>query len=127
VKLRHTLAPQGGVVVLHLRDLVLLGEMFPRQRGVSFQDFADSGDVHRYVRGVHGWLREGAQSACSVMKLPDNRLRAIALKDDASASTLVARLLPLIGNRQDDVHGLTLVYRVGGYAVFELAAAKAAN
>jgi hydroxylamine oxidation protein HaoB len=123
VKLLRALAPAGAIVVLHLRDLVLLGELFPQQLGVSFQDFADTGDVHRSVRGVQGWLREGTQQAYSVMKLPDNRVRAIALNDEASAATLAARLLPLIGNRQDDVAGLTMVYRAGGYAVFELAAA----
>lgn len=123
VRLLRSLAPAGGIVVLHLRDLVLLGELFAQRLGVSFQDFADSGDVHRSVRGVKGWLREGGQTAYSVMKLPDNRVRAIALKDDASAATLVARLLPLIGNRQDDVRGLTLVYRSGGYSVFELSPA----
>lgn len=125
VELLRALAPGGAVIVLHLRDLVLLGQMFPQRLAVSFQDFADPGDVHRSVRGVQGWLREGAQTAYSVLKLPDNRVRAIALKDDASAATLAARLLPLIGNRQDDVNGLTLVYQAGGYSVFELAAAGA--
>ncbi|MCG3190057.1 MAG: hypothetical protein LKCHEGNO_02658 [Burkholderiaceae bacterium] len=123
VKALHALAPGGAVVVLHLRDLVLLGEMFAQRLGVSFQDFADAGDVHRSVRGVQGWLREGGHAAYSVMKLPGNMLRAVALKDEASAQTLAARLLPLIGNRQDDVPGLTLVYRTGGYSVFELPAA----
>lgn len=123
VKLLRSLAPGGrAVVVLHLRDLLLLGELYPRLLGVSFQDFADSGDVHRSVSGVHGWLRESANAAYSVTKLPGNLLRVIALKDDASANRLIARLLPLIGNRQDDVRGLTLVYRHGGYSVFELSA-----
>lgn len=127
VELLRSLAPGGrAVVVLHLRDLVLLGELFPQRLGVSFQDFADSGDVHRSVRGAHGWLRESDPAAYSVIKLPGNMLRVIALKDEVGADTLIARLLPLIGNRQDDVRGLTLVYRHGGYSVFELSAADKA-
>ena len=51
-------------------------------------------------------------------------LRAIALTDEASGRTLAARLLPLMGNEQRDVAGATLVYRVGGFSVFELAAAR---
>jgi hydroxylamine oxidation protein HaoB len=124
VKLLRSLAPGGrAIVVLHLRDLLLLGELYPQLLGVSFQDFADSGDVHRSVRGVHGWLRESTNTAYAVTKLPGNLLRTIALKDRASADSLIARLLPLIGNTQVDVRGLTLVYRFGGYVVFELSAA----
>lgn len=126
VALLRSLAPGGrALVVLHLRDLVLLGQMLPQHLGVSFQDFADSGDVHRSVRGAHGWLRESDHAAYSVIKLPGNLLRVVALKDRASADTLIARLLPLIGNRQHDVAGMTLVYRAGGYSVFELNAAPA--
>ncbi len=124
VKLLRSLVPgRKAVLVLHLRDAVLLGEMFPAALGVSFQDFADSGDVHRSARGVRGWLAKDQQAAYGVIRLPDSRLRAVALRDDASASTLAARLLPFAGNRQDDVRGLTLVYRSGGYVVFELAPA----
>lgn len=124
VKLLRSLVPgRKALLVLHLRDVIALGEMFPAKLGVSFQDFADPGDVHRSVRGVQGWLREGSHAAYSVTKLPGNLLRAVALRDEASADTLIARLLPFIGNRQDDVRGLTLVYRTGGYSVFELAPA----
>jgi len=126
VRLLRTLVPgRKAVVVVHLRDVLLLGRMFPEAIGVAFQDFADAGDVHRSVRGVRGWLKEGAQSAYGVIKLPGNLLRAVALRDEASADTLVARLLPFIGNRQDDVRGLTLVYRSGAYAVYELAPSEA--
>lgn len=124
VRLLRSLVPGGkAIVVLHLRDLLLLGQLHPQQLGVAFQDFADSGDVHRSVRGVQGWLQQDEHAAYSVIKLPGNLLRAVALRDEASADTLAARLLPLIGNRQDDVAGLTLVFRSGGFSVFELAPA----
>lgn len=113
-----------AVLVLHLRDLIPLGQLEPRRIGVAFRDFADEGDVHRSVRGVHGWLREQGHAAYGVMPLPQNRVRAIAVTDEAGAKTLAARLLPLSGNRQDDVAGLTLVYRHGGYVVYELQAAS---
>lgn len=124
VELLRSLVPgKRAIVVLHLRDLLLLGELYPQRIGVAFQDFADSGDVHRSVRGAQGWLRESDNAAYSVTRLPGNLLRVIALKDEAGANTLIARLLPLIGNRQDDVRGMTLVYRHGGYSVFELSPA----
>ncbi len=123
--LRSMVPGRGAIVVLHLRDMLLLGQMDPKALAVGFQDFADSGDVHRSVRGVHGWLREGDQSAYAVMKLPDNQLRVVALKDAASGNTLAARLLPFIGNKQDDVAGLTLVWRGGGFVVYELDAGSA--
>jgi len=126
VALLRTLVPGSkAVVVVHLRDVLLLGEMFPQALGVAFQDFADTGDVHRSARGVRGWLTEGEHSAYGLVKLPGNVVRAVALRDEASANTLIARLLPFIGNRQDDVRGLTLVYRSGAYAVYELSPADA--
>lgn len=119
-QLRTLTGERKAVLVLHLRDMLLLGQMHPRALAVGFQDFADSGDVHRSVRGVHGWLREGDHEAYAVMKLPDKLLRVIALNDEASSDTLAARLLPFIGNRQEDVAGLTLVWQGGGFVVFEL-------
>ncbi len=124
-RLRELVAGQKAVIVLHVRDVLLLGEMFPAAIGVSFQDFSDSGDVHRSVRGVRGWLDDGSHKAYTVIKQPGQVLRAVALRDEASANTLIARLLPFVGNRQDDVAGLTLVYRSGGFSIFELAAAAA--
>ncbi|HPP82554.1 MAG TPA: hydroxylamine oxidation protein HaoB [Rubrivivax sp.] len=126
VALLRTLVPAGkAVVVVHLRDALLLGQMFPKAIGVAFQDFADTGDVHRSVRGVRGWLKEGEHSAYGLVKLPGNVVRVVALRDEASANTLIARLLPFVGNRQDDVRGLTLVYRSGAFAVYELSPADA--
>lgn len=121
--LRSLVLGRKAVIVVHLRDMLLLGQLHPQQLSVAFQDFTDSGDVHRSVRGVHGWLREGDHAAYGVLKLPANLLRTIALQDEASANALAARLLPFIGNKQDDVPGLTLVWRSGGYSVFELSAA----
>lgn len=124
VGLLRSLAPgRKLVLVLHPRDLLLLGQLHPDKVSVAFRDFADSGDVHRSVRGVHGWLREGSHTAYGVVRMPGNMLRVVALQDETSANTLAARLLPFVGNRQEDVAGLTLVYRSDGYVVFELAAA----
>lgn len=123
--LRSLAAGRKAVLVIHLRDMLLLGQLHPQQLSVAFQDFTDSGDVHRSVRGVHGWLREGNNAAYGMLKLPGNLLRTVALQDEASANVLAARLLPFIGNKQGDVPGLTLVWRSGGYSVFELSTADA--
>ena len=52
-------------------------------------------------------------------------VRAVALTDAASGKTLAARLLPFVGNDQQDVAGATLVYQAGGFSVFEIAPAAA--
>lgn len=121
VRLLRSLAPGGkALLVLHLRDMLLLGQLYPRQLSVAFQDFGDSGDVHRSVRGVRGWLGEQAAVAYGMLKVPGNLLRAVALRDPATGNVLAARLLPFIGNEQGDVRGATLVWRGGGYVVYEL-------
>ncbi len=113
------------VLVLHLRDVVLLGQMMPDKLGVAFRDFGTMNDVHGMVRRVHGWLDEHKYPAYGVLQNPDRPLRAIALTDEASTRTLVARLLPFMGNDQRDVPGATLVYQLGGFSVFEIAPAAA--
>ncbi len=118
--LRKLAQGRKAVLVLHVRDILLLGQMEPKKVGVSFRDFSDPGDVHRSVRGVQDWLREDKGAAYTVLKRPNNMLRAVALTDEATGNTLAARLLPFVGNRQEDVVGLTLVYRAGGFSVFEL-------
>lgn len=114
-----------AVLVLHLRDIILLGQMAPERIGVAFQDFGASGDVHGMVRGVHAWLEQHKYHAYSVLQGPGQPIRAIALTDERSGRTLAARLLPFMGNEQSDVAGTTLVYQVGGFSVFEIAPAEA--
>jgi hydroxylamine oxidation protein HaoB len=113
------------VLVLHLRDLILLGQLAPKKMGVAFQDFGAMGDVHGMVRRVHGWLDQHKYPIYGALQGKDRPLRAIALTDAPSGKTLAARLLPLMGNDQHDVAGATLVYRVGGFSVFEIAPAQA--
>lgn len=119
--LRKLAGGEKTVLVLHLRDVIMLGQMAPSKLGVAFREFPDSGDVHGTVSGVRDWLSRNEYSAYSVMRGGGHMFRAIALTDDVSAATLVARLLPFIGNDQHDVDGATLVYRTQGFMVYEIA------
>lgn len=116
-----------AVLVLHWRDVILLGQMFPEQLGVAFQDFGASNDVHGMVRRVHAWLEEHQYAAYGVLQGSGQPLRAIALTDQDSGKTLAARLLPFMGNAQHDVPGATLVYQAGGFSVFEIAPVNSAS
>ncbi len=111
---------QRAVLVLHVRDVIQLGQMRPERIGVAYRELPPSGDVHGMVRGVRGWLGEHGYSAYALMHGGQQSLKAIALTDDASGMTLAARLLPFIGNAQYDVPGATLVYRTGGFVVYEI-------
>ncbi len=122
--LRELVQGRAAVLVLHVRDIIQLGHMQPDRIGVAFREFPDSGDVHGMVRGVRAWLSEHDYAAYALMRTQDQPLRAIALMDDASGMTLAARLLPFIGNAQYDVPGATLVYQVGGFSVYEIAASS---
>ena len=110
------------VLVLHVRDAILLGQLAPRRIGVAFRDFGGATDVHGMVRRVHAWLDQNRYPAYVTLQLEDQRVRAVAFTDAPSTETLAARLLPVIGNDQRDVAGATLVYRVGGFVVYEIAA-----
>ncbi|HRO58358.1 MAG TPA: hydroxylamine oxidation protein HaoB [Burkholderiaceae bacterium] len=110
------------VLVLHVRDAILLGQLQPEKLGVAFRDLGDMSDVHGMVRRVHAWLDEHEYRAYTVTHAKGQPVRAVALTDEAAGETLAARLLPMIGNRQEDVAGATLVYRVGGFVVYEIGA-----
>lgn len=121
--LRAAAGNRPMVLVLHLRDIIMLGQMFPEELGVAFQDFGASNDVHGMVRRVHAWLEEHKYSAYGVLQGNGQPVRAVALTDADSSRTLAARLLPFLGNEQHDVAGATLVYQTGGFSVFEIAPA----
>jgi hydroxylamine oxidation protein HaoB len=110
-----------AVLVLHVRDAILLGQMDSRRLGVAFTDLGALSDVHGMVRRVHDWLDHNRYPAYAMLQDKDSPVRAVALTDAASGKTLAARLLPFMGNDQQDVAGATLVYRVGGFVVYELA------
>lgn len=119
-ELRMLAGGKPAVLVLHVRDAILLGHLEPGKFGVAFRDLGDMADVHGMVRRVHAWLDEHGYRAYTVTHAKGQPVRAVALTDEASGETLAARLLPMIGNRQEDVAGATLVYRLGGFVVYEI-------
>lgn len=118
--LRELAAGRPAVVVLHARDVLLLGALDPQRIGVAFRDLPGSDPSHAAIRGVRDWMSSNGWTAYTVLRREGRPLRAVALTDGASGETLAARLLPFIGNRQEDVPGATLVYRTGAFVVFEL-------
>ncbi|TEA78988.1 hydroxylamine oxidation protein HaoB [Allopusillimonas ginsengisoli] len=121
--LRDLVQGRKAVLVLHVRDIIQLGHMWPNRIGVAFRDFPPAGDVHGTVRSVRHWLSEHDYSAYALMGTQGQPVRAIALMDVESGMGLATRLLPFIGNAQYDVPGATLVYQVGGFSVYEIAPA----
>ncbi len=117
----HELAGERpAVLVLHVRDALLLGALDPDRIGVAFRDLPAQGPSHAAIRNVREWMSSNDFEAYTLLHREGQPLRAVALTDEASGETLAARLLPFIGNRQADVAGATLVYRSGGFVVFEL-------
>lgn len=125
--LRELVAGRPAVVVLHARDVLLLGALDPQRIGVAFRDLPTSDPSHAAIRGVRDWMSSNGWTAYTVLQREGRPLRAVALTDDASGETLAARLLPFIGNRQEDVPGATLVYRTGAFVVFELETRSASD
>lgn len=126
-QLRQIAGGQAVVLVLHIRDAILLGQLSPEKLGVAFREFSSTGDVHGSVSGVRDWLARHEYPAYTVMRSEGTQVRAVALADDESGTTLVARLLPFAGNAQHDVEGAQLVYRTGGFIVYEIAAEPAVS
>lgn len=118
--LRALAADRPAVLVLHVRDVLMLGALDAQRIGVAFRDLPAQHASHGAIRIVRDWMRTNGFGAYTVLHRGDRPLRAVALTDQASGETLAARLLPFIGNRQDDVAGATLVYRTGAFVVFEL-------
>lgn len=124
-EMRALAGQQKAVLVIHARDVLLLGQLAPDKIGVAIRDFPNTGDVHSMVAVVKDWLRRNNYEAYSIVHLDGGAtIRAIALTDKASGRTLVARLLPFVGTDQSSVPGTVLVYKTGGFWVYELEAEK---
>lgn len=111
---------RAAVLAVHVRDMILLGQLAPDKIGIAFREFPATGDVHGMVRSAHAWLNEHGYTAYTIMHPDDKRVRVIALTDLTSGESLAARLLPFVGNNQGAVAGTTLVYQTGGFWVYEL-------
>lgn len=120
-ELRALAGGRTAILVLHARDMLLLGQLAPDRLGVAFRDFDNGGDVHGMVPAVYAWLKERQYPSYTVVRADGGRkVRAVALTDAASGRTLGARLLPFIGNEQGSVRGTVLVFRTGGFWVYRI-------
>src|SRR5699024_5307227 len=119
-QLQQLAGDQPAAFVLHVRDIILLGQMAPDRIGVAFRDFPNTGDVHTMVRSVRGWMKAHDYYAYAGIKGSQHTVRAVALTDAASGKTLAARLLPFIGNDRGTVAGTVLVYSTGGLWGYQL-------
>ncbi len=120
-KLRALAGADGNVIlVLHVRDMIMLGQMAPDRIGVAFRDYALTGDIHGMIKGAQAWLRQQGYTAYAATRLADGGTRVVALTDEPSRQSLAARLLPFIGAEQGTVDGSTLVYTAGGFWVYRI-------
>lgn len=122
--LRELVKDKPAVLVLHVRDIILLGQLAPKRIGVAFRDVTGTGNVHAMISGAKRWLMANDYTAYTVRGLGyDHQVREIALMDKASANTLAARLLPFVMRAEiedPDVPGVKLVYKTGGFWVYKL-------
>lgn len=123
-ELRKLVNGKPAVLVLHVRDMILLGQLAPEKIAVAFRDVAWTGDIHGMVSGTYRWLQAYDYTAYTVMQLKNDsnhQVREIALMDKASVNTLAARLLPFISHEEHvDVSGVKLVYTANGFWVYKL-------
>lgn len=121
-RLRERAGDRAVHLVVHVRDALLLGAMAPERIGVAFQDQADSGNLHASINSARDWVRNEGFAAYTAYRPNDSRLRIVALTDDASAQTLIGRILPFHDPRRqiEPIPGLTLVHQVGGFWVYRL-------
>ena len=117
---------KGGsfLLVLHVRDVVLSGALFPNALGIAFTRFHDTGDVHALVRQVHPWLEANRYVAYLPLRTEVEGIYVVALMDRASTRGLLVNLLPFVSPSFDpflivDGRRLTLVYQRGGFWVYE--------
>lgn len=120
-ELQQLAGDKPAAFIVHVRDIILLGQMAPDKIGVAFRDFPKTGDVHGMVRSVRGWVKKQGYPAYALIgQETGHKVRVVALTDEASGQTLAARLLPFIGNNRSTVPGTVLVYRTGGFWVYQL-------
>jgi hypothetical protein len=121
-QLRRLADGRDAYLVLHVRDLLLLGALHPDRLGVAFVDLPDTGNLHGSIHQARYWARDMGYPAYTAYRIADLRPRVVALTDQASLGTLIGRLLPFHDPHElrQAVEGLTLVHQTGGFWVFRL-------
>lgn len=121
-QLRSLADGRDAYLVIHVRDLLLLGALHPERLGVAFVDLPDTGNLHGSINQARYWARDMGYPAYTAYRIADLQPRVVALTDEASLDTLIGRLLPFHDPRElrKPVEGLTLVHQAGGFWVFRL-------
>lgn len=118
--LRELAGGREAYVVIHSSDAYKLGVMEPDRFGIGYRDFPNQGDSHALIPHVKEWVKEQGYKAYLVERVDKDVVRAYFLSDDASKSSLIAKMLPFNSSNPMKLKALRLLAQYGGYWVYSL-------
>lgn len=115
---------QEAVLVLNINDAYKLGTLLPKQLGIGFREFVDTGDMHGTIQRVKSWLKSEKHVHYAVSRQDDQRVRVYYLNDDRDGERLISRLLPFNKKSHIGIDGIELLMKQGEYWVYTLSPAN---
>jgi len=119
-KLKELAGKRETYLVVDLRDVYKLGNLYPDRFGIGFKDFPRGGDVHGSASTIKNWLYEREYDGYAIQPVSETLLRVYFFTDKKSQNTLLANLLPFTTSNPVNLKEFELVYQHKNYWVYRL-------
>ncbi len=120
-ELRQLAGTRDTYLVVHVSDLYKLGLLYPDKFGVAYKHYRMTGNLHGMISHLKTEMGTRGYYTYTLQSLSDDLIRAFFLIDEASANTLLAKLLPFT-SQPSPLERTTpqLIYQQGGYWVYRI-------
>ncbi len=119
-RLQALVGDREAYLVLHISDIYKLGAMHPKQLGIGYRDFPNSGDLHGTISLIKNWLKEQGYQDYALEQREKLSVRVYFLTDAESSKTLIAQALPFTSSKPLQLEDIKVVYQHGDYWVFKI-------
>ncbi|MGB3387108.1 MAG: hydroxylamine oxidation protein HaoB [Pseudaminobacter sp.] len=107
-------------LILHLTDVLRLGELYPDRFSIGYRDFPGATGSHALMKTVSTWLKEQGYHGYAIEPRTADVVRVYFLANAQAGGTLLAQALPFTTSNPMDLDVLDLVYQRGGTWIYRL-------
>ena len=119
--LRALAGDRDAYLIVHVSDLYKLGLLYPDKFGVAYKHYRMTGNLHGMISHLKTEMGNRGYYTYTLQSLSEELIRAFFLIDEASADTLLAKLLPFTDQPSPVEHTTAqLIYQQGSYWVYRL-------
>lgn len=119
-RLAAAVGEKPAFLILHLTDVLRLGELYPDRFSIGYRDFPGATGSHALMKTVSTWLKEQGYHGYAVEPRAADVVRVYFLANAQAGGTLLAQALPFTTSNPMELDVLDLVYQRGGTWIYRL-------